>query len=54
MNLKLMGWIQNDLSRLGEYCGAAAAGLRLGFPQNSSRFSAATLFVLRPASTLPR
>jgi len=34
VNLKLMGWIQNDLSRLGEYCSGCLEGLRLGHPYN--------------------
>ncbi len=29
VNLKLMGWIENDLSRLGEYCEMLRAHLRL-------------------------
>jgi len=34
VNLKLMGWIQNDLSRLGEYCGAASRACGWDIPYN--------------------
>ena len=34
VNLKLMGWIENDLSRLGEYCDAAAKGCGWTIPLN--------------------
>src|SRR5882672_4215932 len=34
VNLKLMGWIQNDLSRLGEYCGAASQACGWTIPLN--------------------
>ena len=34
VNLKLMGWIQNDLSRLGEYCGAASQACGWDIPYN--------------------
>jgi 2-isopropylmalate synthase len=34
VNLKLMGWIQNDLSRLGEYCGAASEACGWDIPYN--------------------
>lgn len=34
VNLKLMGWIQNDLSRLGEYCSAASAACDWAIPCN--------------------
>src|SRR5258705_37917 len=34
VNLKLMGWIQNDLSRLGEYCEAASKICRWTIPYN--------------------
>jgi len=34
VNLKLMGWIDNDLSRLGEYCEVAAASCGWTIPYN--------------------
>ena len=34
VNLKLMGWIQNDLSRLGEYCGAVSQACGWDIPYN--------------------
>jgi 2-isopropylmalate synthase len=34
VNLKLMGWIQNDLSRLGEYCKVAAEACGWAIPYN--------------------
>jgi 2-isopropylmalate synthase len=34
VNLKLMGWIQNDLSRLGEYCRAASQACEWDIPYN--------------------
>ena len=34
VNLKLMGWIQNDLSRLGEYCEAASQACGWDIPYN--------------------
>ena len=34
VNLKLMGWIQNDLSRLGDYCGAASQACGWDIPYN--------------------
>ncbi|HEY0322255.1 MAG TPA: LeuA family protein [Pyrinomonadaceae bacterium] len=34
VNLKLMGWIDNDLSRLGEYCKSAAKGCNWTIPYN--------------------
>ena len=34
VNLKLMGWIQNDLSRLGEYCRAASQACGWDIPYN--------------------
>ncbi len=34
VNLKLMGWIDNDLSRLGEYCAVAASGCNWTIPFN--------------------
>ncbi|HMF56791.1 MAG TPA: hypothetical protein VK619_10650, partial [Pyrinomonadaceae bacterium] len=34
VNLKLMGWIDNDLSRLGEYCKVAAEGCGWTIPYN--------------------
>lgn len=34
VNLKLMGWIQNDLSRLGEYCSVASAACNWAIPYN--------------------
>ena len=34
VNLKLMGWIQNDLSRLGEYCGTASQACGWDIPYN--------------------
>jgi 2-isopropylmalate synthase len=34
VNLKLMGWIQNDLSRLGEYCGVASQACGWDIPCN--------------------
>src|SRR5947208_2004210 len=34
VNLKLMGWIQNDLSRLGEYCSCAAKTCGWAIPYN--------------------
>jgi len=34
VNLKLMGWIQNDLSRLGEYCAVAANACAWPIPHN--------------------
>jgi 2-isopropylmalate synthase len=34
VNLKLMGWIENDLSRLGEYCATAAAACGWAIPYN--------------------
>jgi 2-isopropylmalate synthase len=34
VNLKLMGWIDNDLSRLREYCDVAARGCKWAIPFN--------------------
>lgn len=34
VNLKLMGWIDNDLSRLGEYCAAVADAVEVAIPYN--------------------
>ncbi len=34
VNLKLMGWIENDLSRLGEYCAAASQSCGWDIPLN--------------------
>lgn len=34
VNLKLMGWIQNDLSRLGEYCSVASKACNWTIPLN--------------------
>ncbi len=34
VNLKLMGWIENDLSRLGEYCGVASSACAWTIPYN--------------------
>jgi isopropylmalate/homocitrate/citramalate synthase len=34
VNLKLMGWIQNDLSRLGEYCSVASKACGWNIPYN--------------------
>ena len=34
VNLKLMGWIDNDLSRLGEYCNVAAQSCGWTIPYN--------------------
>ncbi len=34
VNLKLMGWIDNDLSRLGEYCATASEACRWTIPVN--------------------
>lgn len=34
VNLKLMGWIDNDLSRLGEYCGVASKACDWSIPHN--------------------
>jgi 2-isopropylmalate synthase len=34
VNLKLLGWIDNDLSRLGEYCQTAARACRWNVPWN--------------------
>jgi isopropylmalate/homocitrate/citramalate synthase len=34
VNFKLMGWIKNDLSRLGEYCKVAADACRWSIPCN--------------------
>ncbi len=34
VNLKLMGWIQNDLTRLGEYCAVAAQACGWAIPYN--------------------
>jgi 2-isopropylmalate synthase len=34
VNLKLMGWIQNDLSRLGEYCAVASRACEWSIPYN--------------------
>lgn len=34
VNLKLMGWIQNDLSRLGEYCSVASTACGWAIPYN--------------------
>jgi len=34
VNLKLMGWIQNDLSRLGEYCSVASTACGWPIPCN--------------------
>jgi isopropylmalate/homocitrate/citramalate synthase len=34
VNLKLMGWIENDLSRLGEYCKVAAGACGWAIPYN--------------------
>lgn len=34
VNLKLMGWIHNDLSRLGEYCKAASEACKWTIPFN--------------------
>ncbi|MFN2433094.1 MAG: LeuA family protein [Gemmatimonadota bacterium] len=33
-NLKLLGWIENDLSRLGDYCGLVAAATGVPLPVN--------------------
>jgi 2-isopropylmalate synthase len=34
VNLKLMGWIQNDLSRLGEYCSVVSSACNWAIPYN--------------------
>jgi 2-isopropylmalate synthase len=34
VNLKLMGWIQNDLARLGEYCSVASKACGWAIPYN--------------------
>jgi 2-isopropylmalate synthase len=34
VNLKLMGWIENDLSRLGEYCAVASKACGWAIPYN--------------------
>lgn len=34
VNLKLMGWIENDLSRLGEYCAMASSACEWTIPHN--------------------
>ena len=34
VNLKLMGWIDNDLSRLGEYCATVSEACRWTIPLN--------------------
>jgi 2-isopropylmalate synthase len=34
VNLKLLGWIDRDLTRLGEYCQAAARALKVTIPRN--------------------
>jgi 2-isopropylmalate synthase len=34
VNLKLMGWIDNDLSRLGDYCAAASSACKWTIPVN--------------------
>jgi 2-isopropylmalate synthase len=34
VNLKLMGWVENDLSLLGQYCSTAAAACGLTIPCN--------------------
>jgi 2-isopropylmalate synthase len=34
VNLKLMGWIQNDLSRVGEYCSVASKACGWSIPYN--------------------
>ena len=34
VNLKLMGWIQNDLTRLGEYCSVASKACGWSIPYN--------------------
>ena len=34
VNLKLMGWIDNDLSRLGEYCSVASQACNWNIPYN--------------------
>jgi 2-isopropylmalate synthase len=34
VNLKLMGWIQNDLSRLGEYCSVTSKACNWTIPLN--------------------
>jgi 2-isopropylmalate synthase len=34
VNLKLMGWIDNDLSRLGEYCAKVADAVEVAIPYN--------------------
>jgi 2-isopropylmalate synthase len=34
VNLKLMGWIRNDLSRLGDYCRAVASAVEVEIPYN--------------------
>jgi 2-isopropylmalate synthase len=34
VNLKLMGWIENDLSRLGEYCALASSACEWTIPYN--------------------
>jgi 2-isopropylmalate synthase len=34
VNLKLMGWIENDLSRLGEYCAVASRACEWDIPHN--------------------
>ena len=34
VNLKLLGWIDRDLTRLGDYCAAAARALKVTIPRN--------------------
>ncbi len=34
VNLKLLGWIDRDLTRLGDYCTAAARALKVTIPRN--------------------
>ena len=34
VNLKLMGWIENDLSRLGEYCSLTSTACKWAIPYN--------------------
>ena len=34
VNLKLLGWIDNDLSKLGDYCNAVARAVKVEIPHN--------------------
>ena len=53
VNLKLMGWIDNDLSRLGEYCALASDACHWTIPSNYPVFGR-DAFARPPAYMLPQ